>query len=188
MGRHFIALLLLLLLLLLLATIACASVAAAPSAAAASTAPPGRRSFTIANDSFLLDGQPFQLISGAIHYFRVHPTYWKDRLARSAALGLNAVEVYVPWNTHEPYPGQYVWEGGADLERFIGLAQEMNLLVLVRAGEDTREKNVISFADLPPACLSAASACSPRSPVSSCCLFQGPTSAPSGSLAGSPGG
>ena len=85
MGRHFSALPL----LLLAAIAAGASVEAAPPA----PAPPGRRSFTISNDSFLLDGQPFQLISGAIHYFRVHPTYWKDRLARSAALGLNAVEV-----------------------------------------------------------------------------------------------
>ncbi|KIH68721.1 hypothetical protein ANCDUO_00943 [Ancylostoma duodenale] len=31
------------------------------------------------NDQFLLDGQPFRYISGSIHYFRIHPSQWKDR-------------------------------------------------------------------------------------------------------------
>jgi beta-galactosidase GanA len=58
-----------------------------------------------------------------MHYFRIHPAYWRDRLERARAMGLNAVEVYVPWNMHEPYPGHYHWEGFADLESFIQLAQ-----------------------------------------------------------------
>ena len=37
------------------------------SAAAAAGRP--RRSFTVAGDAFLLDGAPFQIISGAIHYW-----------------------------------------------------------------------------------------------------------------------
>jgi len=49
-------------------------------------------------------------------------------------MGLNTVEVYVPWNLHEPYPEQYTWTGAADLERFIGLAEKLNLMVLIRAG------------------------------------------------------
>jgi beta-galactosidase len=44
------------------------------------------------------------------------------------------LQVYLPWNLHEPYPGQYVWTGAADLERFIRLAAELDLLVLIRAG------------------------------------------------------
>lgn len=28
-------------------------------------------------DNFYLDGKPFQIISGGIHYFRVVPEYWK---------------------------------------------------------------------------------------------------------------
>lgn len=41
---------------------------------------------------FLLNGKPIRIISGAIHYFRVHPAYWRDRLRKLRAAGANAVE------------------------------------------------------------------------------------------------
>ena len=44
------------------------------------------------------------------------------------------VQVYVPWNVHEPYPEQYNWEGMADLESYLQLAQDMGLYVLLRPG------------------------------------------------------
>ena len=44
---------------------------------------------------FLLDGKPLTILSGAIHYFRVVPEYWEDRLLKLKALGLNTVETYV---------------------------------------------------------------------------------------------
>jgi hypothetical protein len=34
------------------------------------------------SEGFLLNGKPFRLVSGAIHYFRVHPAYWRDRLKK----------------------------------------------------------------------------------------------------------
>ena len=49
-------------------------------------------------DNFYLDGKPFQIISGAIHYFRVVPEYWRDRLEKLKAMGANTVETYIPWN------------------------------------------------------------------------------------------
>lgn len=58
---------------------------------------PASPSISIQDDRFYLDGEPFQIISGAIHYFRVHPDLWGDRLVRLRAMGLNTVEVYVPW-------------------------------------------------------------------------------------------
>ncbi|RCN42476.1 hypothetical protein ANCCAN_11552 [Ancylostoma caninum] len=58
------------------------------------------------NDQFLLDGQPFRYISGSIHYFRIHPSQWKDRLQRVRALGFNAIQYYIPWNFHEVYEGE----------------------------------------------------------------------------------
>ncbi|KAI2528728.1 galactosidase beta 1, partial [Homo sapiens] len=58
-------------------------------------------------DSFLKDGQPFRYISGSIHYSRVPRFYWKDRLLKMKMAGLNAIQTYVPWNFHEPWPGQY---------------------------------------------------------------------------------
>jgi len=44
------------------------------------------------------------------------------------------VEVYVPWNVHEPFPEQYNWEGIADLEAYLQLAQDLGLYVLLRPG------------------------------------------------------
>ena len=61
--------------------------------------------FTVGDEDFLLDGRPVRLLSGALHYFRVHEGQWGHRLAMLRALGLNCVETYVPWNLHEPRPG-----------------------------------------------------------------------------------
>lgn len=60
--------------------------------------------------------------------------YWEDRLLRAKALGLNAIQTYVPWNLHEPRQGQLVFEGIADIVAFIQLCQKLDLVVLLRAG------------------------------------------------------
>lgn len=60
---------------------------------------------TAENGQFLLNDKPFQILSGAIHYFRTVPEHWEDRLEKLKALGLNTVETYVPWNLHEPRRG-----------------------------------------------------------------------------------
>ena len=83
-------------------------------------------------DTFYLDGNPFQIISGAIHYFRIVPEYWRDRLEKCKAMGCNTVETYVPWNLHEPKRGEYNFAGMLDIERFIRLAQELGLYVIIR--------------------------------------------------------
>nr|XP_029121154.1 beta-galactosidase 8 isoform X2 [Elaeis guineensis] len=92
------------------------------------------RGFWIADDMFWKDGQPFQIIGGDVHYFRVLPEYWEDRLLRAKALGLNTIQTYVPWNLHEPAPQKWVFEGIADIESFLKLAQELGFLVMLRAG------------------------------------------------------
>lgn len=83
---------------------------------------------------FLKDGNPLQIIGGDIHYFRVLPQYWEDRLLRAKALGLNAIQTYVPWNLHEPIPGKWNFDGIADVESFLKLAHKLNILVMLRAG------------------------------------------------------
>jgi len=86
------------------------------------------------NDQFLLDGKPFRYVSGSFHYFRAPRQYWRDRLRKMRAAGLNAVSTYVEWSLHEPEPGQFKWTGDADLVNFINIAQEEDLLVLLRPG------------------------------------------------------
>lgn len=88
-------------------------------------------SFIIGED-FYLNGKKIKIISGAIHYFRVVPEYWRDRLEKLKAMGCNTVETYVPWNMHEAFKGKYNFDGILDLKGFIQLAQELGLWVIVR--------------------------------------------------------
>ncbi|TNJ64126.1 beta-galactosidase [Paenibacillus hemerocallicola] len=81
---------------------------------------------------FYYQDKPFRIVSGAMHYFRTVPEYWRDRLLKLKACGFNTVETYVAWNLHEPKPGAFCFEGLADLERFIRTAGELGLFVIVR--------------------------------------------------------
>lgn len=83
-------------------------------------------------EDFLLNGRPFKILSGAIHYFRVAPTDWYHSLYNLKALGFNTVETYVPWNLHEPRKGEYHFGGILDLEKFLLTAQELGLYAIVR--------------------------------------------------------
>ncbi|KAG5601947.1 hypothetical protein H5410_033317 [Solanum commersonii] len=93
-----------------------------------------KNKFEIADDMFWKDGKPFQIIGGDLHYFRVLPEYWEDRLLRAKALGLNTIQTYVPWNLHEPREGQLVFKGIADIFSFLNLCQKLDLLVMLRVG------------------------------------------------------
>jgi len=83
-------------------------------------------------DSFYLDGEPFRMIAGDIHYFRIHPADWGKRLDRALEFGLNTVQTYVPWNAHEPRPGEYNFSGFLDLGAYLRLCGEKGLKVLLR--------------------------------------------------------
>jgi hypothetical protein len=106
----------------------------ASTAAAAVATTAQERSFVISGDQFLKDGQPFRVISGSFHYFRVHPSEWADRLQAMRACGLNAVQTYVAWNVHNPARGTFEWSGFANLTGFFELAQAAGLLVVLRPG------------------------------------------------------
>lgn len=83
-------------------------------------------------DKFYLDGEPFHIISGSIHYFRTVPEYWRDRLEKLVNMGCNTVETYIPWNFHEPNRGEFLWEGSRDIRRFIETAKELGLYMIIR--------------------------------------------------------
>ncbi|GIY33860.1 beta-galactosidase [Caerostris darwini] len=94
------------------------------------------RSFTVdyKNNCFLKDGKPFRYVSGSVHYFRVPPEYWHDRIYKLKMAGLNAIQTYIEWNHHEPEPGVYNFEGNYDLERFLKVAHDLDMLVILRPG------------------------------------------------------
>ncbi|KAK8891262.1 Beta-galactosidase-1-like protein [Tritrichomonas musculus] len=92
------------------------------------------RSFKVVGDEFQMDGKKFQYISGSFHYFRQNPEYWEENLKKMRNGGCNCVQTYVAWNLHEPRKGHYNFEGMADIERFVTLAEKVGLYVILRPG------------------------------------------------------
>jgi beta-galactosidase len=90
--------------------------------------------FEIAGDDFLLDGEPHRILSGALHYFRVHPDDWADRIHKARLMGLNTIETYVPWNAHEPQEGEWRADGPLDLDRFLRAIADEGMHAIVRPG------------------------------------------------------
>lgn len=91
-----------------------------------------QHTFQLGDSAFLLDGKPFQMISGEIHYLRVPRESWRDRLKMAKAMGLNTVGTYVFWNMHEPEKGHYDFSGNNDVAAFVKIAQEEGLWVVLR--------------------------------------------------------
>lgn len=90
--------------------------------------------FTIGETDFLLDGRPYQVVSGTLHYFRIHPEHWADRIRTAKAMGVNTIETYVAWNAHEPVQGEWDATGWNDLGRFLDLIAAEGLHAIVRPG------------------------------------------------------
>ncbi|KAM4827951.1 beta-galactosidase-1-like protein 2 [Thomomys bottae] len=84
--------------------------------------------------NFMLEDSTFWIFGGSIHYFRVPKEYWRDRLLKMRACGLNTLTTYVPWNLHEPERGKFNFSGNLDLEAFILMAAEIGLWVILRPG------------------------------------------------------
>ncbi|WP_406610047.1 glycoside hydrolase family 35 protein [Planctomonas psychrotolerans] len=96
------------------------------------TAPASR--FAIGATDFELDGRPVRILSGALHYFRIHPDLWADRIHKARLMGLNTIETYVAWNAHEPARGEWRADGGLDLGRFLDLVAAEGMHAIVRPG------------------------------------------------------
>ncbi len=89
---------------------------------------------TYSGNRFYLDGKPFVVISGTMHYFRIPREYWRDRLLKLKECGFNTVETYTCWNLHEPRENEFNFEGNLDIEAYIDTAAELGLHVILRPG------------------------------------------------------
>jgi beta-galactosidase len=89
---------------------------------------------TISNNGVFIDGKAFRILSGEMHYFRIHPDSWKERLEMLKACGLNTVSTYMPWNLHERIKGKFNFKGQLDIHRYMKLASELGLKVILRPG------------------------------------------------------
>ncbi len=107
--------------------------------ASAAPVPDGKpHSFTFGgpeNSQFLLDGKPFQMITGEMHPERIPPEYWRHRLRMAKAMGLNTVAIYIFWNAHEKEEGKYDFRtGNLDTAQFLQVAREEGIWINLRPG------------------------------------------------------
>ena len=96
------------------------------------TSSPAPHSFALGDSAFLLDGHPFQMISGEMHYTRVPREAWRQRMKMAKAMGLNTIGTYVFWNMHEPEKGKFDFSGNNDIAAFVRTAQQEGLWVVLR--------------------------------------------------------
>ncbi|MGO4290435.1 glycoside hydrolase family 35 protein [Chitinophaga sp. RAB17] len=94
-----------------------------------------KHSFALSKTDFMLDGKPFQMISGEMHPARIPHEYWRHRIQMAKAMGCNTIAAYVFWNYHEPVKGQFDFSSGNhNIAEFIKIAQEEGMWVLLRPG------------------------------------------------------
>ena len=91
-----------------------------------------KHTFSLGDSTFLLDGKPFVMISGELHYPRIPREAWRHRMKMAKAMGLNTIGTYVFWNIHEPQKGKFDFSGNNDIAAFVKTAQEEGLWVVLR--------------------------------------------------------
>jgi beta-galactosidase len=109
---------------------------AAPTAARGGPAavPQAAHRLVAGDSTFLLDGRPFRIIAGEMHYPRIPRAYWRSRMRMARAMGLNTITTYVFWDLHERRPGRFDFTGNLDVAAFVRTAQEEGLHVILRPG------------------------------------------------------
>lgn len=91
--------------------------------------------FELEKSEFLLDGKPFQIISGEMHPARIPVEYWRHRIQMAKAMGCNTIAAYVFWNYHETEPGVFDFQtGNHNIAQFIRIVQEEGMWLMLRPG------------------------------------------------------
>ena len=94
-----------------------------------------KHEFTLSKSSFLLDGKPFQIISGEMHPARIPKEYWRHRIQMAKAMGCNTIAAYIFWNYHEEKEGVFDFKTeNRNIAEFIKICQQEGMWVLLRPG------------------------------------------------------
>jgi beta-galactosidase len=102
---------------------------------ASAKAQTANHTFFMSDSEFIMDGQPFQIISGEMHPARIPAEYWKQRIQMAKAMGCNTIAAYIFWNYHESEEGVYDFtSGNHNLKEFFRIVQEEGMWLIVRPG------------------------------------------------------
>ena len=94
-----------------------------------------KHTFKFSSTEFLLDDQPFQIISGEMHPARIPEQYWKHRIQMAKAMGCNTISAYIFWNYHETEEGVFDFTSeNRNISEFIRLVQDEDMWLILRPG------------------------------------------------------
>jgi beta-galactosidase len=97
--------------------------------------PKARHTFMLGTSEFLLDGNPYQIISGEMHPARIPFEHWRHRIQMAKAMGCNTISVYIFWNYHEKEEGVFDFTTeNRNLGEFFKIVQDEGLWLIVRPG------------------------------------------------------
>ncbi|MCO4294733.1 beta-galactosidase [Solitalea sp. MAHUQ-68] len=89
---------------------------------------------TLGQKEFLLNGKPFLIRAGELHFPRIPREYWDHRIKLCKAMGMNTICIYLFWNFHEQNPDQFDFNGQKDVAAFVKLVQANGMYCIVRPG------------------------------------------------------
>lgn len=90
--------------------------------------------FTLGKKEFLLNGKPFVIRAGELHFPRIPKQYWDQRIKLCKAMGMNSICIYLFWNFHEEQPDKFDFTGQKDVAEFVKLVQKNGMYCIVRPG------------------------------------------------------
>src|ERR1700683_850119 len=86
------------------------------------------------------DGAPFFIPPSAFFYYRMPQDQWEPMLERYRRLGINTIDIYIPWNWHEPKEGEIDFEGHTNLRRnlraLLALIAQKRFKLIARPGPE----------------------------------------------------
>jgi len=85
-----------------------------------------------------VDGVPFFIHAAQFDYFRIPSELWSGALARYRELGINTIDLRIPWNWHELSEGEFDFDGHTNprrnLRKLLKLIAQMHLRLIARPG------------------------------------------------------
>ncbi|MGM9735635.1 MAG: beta-galactosidase [Candidatus Cryptobacteroides sp.] len=86
------------------------------------------------NYYIIRDGKPVIPVMGEFHYSRYPVEQWEQEILKMKAGGVNIIPSYIFWSLHEPYEGDFRWEGNLNLRHFVELCKKHDMDVIIRIG------------------------------------------------------
>ncbi|HEV2207005.1 MAG TPA: beta-galactosidase [Candidatus Acidoferrales bacterium] len=87
-----------------------------------------------------VESKPFFIHSAAFFYYRIPRDMWDSMLDEYRRDGINTIDIYIPWNWHEPREGEFDFDGRTnprrDLRTLLSLIAQKGFHLIARPGPE----------------------------------------------------